>query len=309
MVFFKRNFLPLGLIAAIVVGLLIPNPGIYLKNTGLVPWLVISIFLIYGYQTKYKEIPWNLYFLKTFVFAFFTNLLIAPFLGLGLAHLFQLSSAMTLGLIVASVVPPTLSSGIVLTEVAHGNTLWALMITIGLNIVGVFTIPFILPLCLKIDGEISLSAFPLLQDLVLYVLVPFFIGNQTKRIWQTRQELSIIKHIPPTCIILIVWMSMSASREILVTLDIPGLLKVLFATFFAHLLLLLGNAGGGVFLKLRIEEKKALLFVASQKTLPVAISILAIINTAGTTTALLVCIIYHFVQLLMDSIIASRSVA
>ncbi|MBF0287271.1 MAG: bile acid:sodium symporter [SAR324 cluster bacterium] len=307
--FFKTNVLPLGLIIAIVVALLIPNPGIYLKQHGLVPWMVISIFLIYGYQTKYKEIPWNLSFLKTFVFAFFTNLLVAPFLGLGLAHLFQLSSAMTLGLIVASVVPPTLSSGVVLTEVAGGNTRWALMMTIGLNIIGVFTIPFILPLCLKVDDEIIVSAFPLLQDLVLYVLAPLLVGNQARRFFQEKQEPSAIKQIPPACVILIVWISMSASSEILMTLDIPSLLKILAAAFFAHLLLLLGNASGGLFLKLKNKEKKALLFVASQKTLPVAISILTVINAAEATAALLVCIVYHFMQLLMDSVIASRSIA
>ena len=57
--------------------------------------------------------------------------------------------------------------------------------------------------------------------------------------------------------------------------------------------------------KLNPENSKALLFVASQKTLPVSLAVLAGLHQE-TGNAVIVCLLFHFVQLFGDSILASR---
>ncbi|AGF76786.1 hypothetical protein UWK_00200 [Desulfocapsa sulfexigens DSM 10523] len=51
-------------------------------------------------------------------------------------------------------------------------------------------------------------------------------------------------------------------------------------------------------------DSKAMIFVTSQKTMALALAILASIKLA-TGNAIIVCLIFHFFQLFMDSFIAS----
>ena len=70
-------------------------------------------------------------------------------------------------------------------------------------------------------------------------------------------------------------------------------------------LLVINGTAGKYLLGLKVPENKALLFVASQKTLPISISILAALGDK-TALALLTCIVFHFWQLLVDSIISAK---
>ena len=156
---FKKAFLPAGLIVAIAAALAIDIGSGAVKV--LVPWrplLVVVIFLINGYQTRLRDAPRSGRFAGAFLFAAVVTLIAAPWLGRGMAGLLRMSTTMTLGLIVMSAVPSTLSSGIVLTEVAGGNSLWALILTIGLNLLGVFTVPFMLAWCYQAEGNIEISS-------------------------------------------------------------------------------------------------------------------------------------------------------
>ena len=53
------------------------------------------------------------------------------------------------------------------------------------------------------------------------------------------------------------------------------------------------------------RERNAYLFVTSQKTLPVAISVISIIAT-DNALALVPCLLFHFIQLFFDSFVASH---
>ena len=50
-------FLPVGLLLALVVAVLAPTPGALLHRAGLVPWMVVIIFLVNGYQVDLKKLP------------------------------------------------------------------------------------------------------------------------------------------------------------------------------------------------------------------------------------------------------------
>lgn len=304
--FFRKLYLPLGIIAAAAAALSSEQPGSFLKEAGTVPVLIMIIFLVNGYQMKLADFKVDKSFWRTFIFAALISLICGPFLGKALSGLSGLTGLFSLGLIVMSAVPPTLSSGIVITEVSGGNKNWALFLTIGLNVLGIFTIPPVLKICLHENGEVEISPWPLFFKLTAYVLLPLLSGMIARKLIPGKDFPEKLRYIPSTCVILTVWIALSASRSLLDT--VPGaqyLFMALGAMSVHGLLLAVNYAGGHFLLHLKNPENKALFFVASQKTLPIAISVLAVLGDK-TAPALLTCLVFHFGQLLIDSLISAK---
>jgi solute carrier family 10 (sodium/bile acid cotransporter), member 7 len=305
-IFFRKFFLPTGIILAGIAAILYNFPGVCLKQAGAIPVFIIIIFLVNGYQLKLKDFKLEKRFLKTFVWAILISLIGAPFLGKVVGDLVGLTGFFALGLVVMSSVPPTLSSGIVITEVSGGNRLWALFLTIGLNLVGIVTIPLMLKLSLHGGGDVSISPWPLFFKLLAYVLAPLLVGMLIRKITPGKDFSEKLRYIPSICVILTVWVALSASSELLMSVPFKYYICMIIGATGVHTILLAVNAMGGKFLlKLKNRENKALFFVASQKTLPVAISVLAILGDK-TAPALLTCLLFHFGQLLIDSVISAK---
>ncbi|MFW6155047.1 MAG: bile acid:sodium symporter [Planctomycetota bacterium] len=308
---FKRLFLPTGLVVAIAAALAVPLPGGVVEALGkLRPWLVVTIFLINGYQTRLGDTPRGWTFPLTFAVVAVLTLGAGPWLGRGVAELYGLEAAVMLGLVVMASMPSTLSSGIVLTEVAGGNALWALMLTVGLNILGVFTIPFMLVWAApQASGEaaVAIESVPLLMKLMLWVLVPFVAGASIKRLADGKALHPAMAYIPSTCVILTVWISCMMKRTDLLSLDLLSLGLMGAAALTTHLVLMGGCLGASFPLRLNPGQRRAMLFLGSQKTLPVALGVLTALSAVGAE-AFIVSIVFHFLQLLTDSFIAAHLV-
>ena len=303
----KGLFLPVGLILSFISAWFIPEPGTTLKEWGLIPWMVITIFLINGYQTNLKEIPRDRSFLSALIFGGIISLIIGPLIGLGVAEVFALPAGLALGLIVKATVPPTLSTCIVMTQLTNGFPLWALVMTVTLNIVGVFTIPFMLGMTLGSSTEITISPLPLLQKLMFLVLLPFIIGLAVKKLSLINPKQILLQYLPSSCVILTVWMALSESHEVLLNLSLPILLKIAGAALTVHLTLMTLSLLASLILKLEPAARLAMLFTISQKTLPVAVSVLTALNLdIPVGEAVLVCVTFHFLMLFTDSLIAPK---
>lgn len=298
-------FLPVGLLLAFLVAWLVPQPGEALQQLGMIPWMVVTIFLVNGYQTVLSQMPRSVKLWSTALIAILINLLISPFLGAALAWLLALPAAAAIGLIVTATVPSTLSSGIVMTQLAEGDGFKALFLTILLNLLGVFTIPFLLPVVLGNIGSLELSPWPLLKQLLIIVLIPFVLGMLGRRIIQLPPHHWLIRYLPSSCVILTVWMSVSASSETLRQISLPLILSLIVAALLLHGALLLLCLGSRQLNRPGRGEWIALLFTASQKTLPVAVGVLAALDQP-IGVALVACILFHFLQLLVDSMLAAR---
>jgi sodium/bile acid cotransporter 7 len=298
-------FLPVGLLLALLVAWLMPAPGAMLQQSGLIPWMVVTIFLINGYQISLKQMPRGRSILSASVIAILISLLISPFMGLAVVSAVSLPVGAVIGLVVMSTVPPTLSSGIVMTGIAGGNVAKALFLTILLNLIGIFTIPFMLQLTLDSVGIIAISPLPLLKQLILIVLIPFLIGMGLKSVVHIPLHHWSLRYLPLSCVIGTVWMSVSASADTLKELNFKLLLLIAVAAVVVHgALLLLCWLSRSIYRPER-SEWLALLFTASQKTLPVALGVLAALNQP-IGLAMVACLIFHFLQLFIDSMIASR---
>ncbi|WLE98568.1 MAG: bile acid:sodium symporter [Candidatus Electrothrix communis] len=301
----RKYFLPAGLILAAFFALTLPNPGIFFAEHSGIKLTIIIIFLVSGYQTGTAELPLNKGLLYIFLVAAAVSLLLAPLLGLAVGSLFALPSSLFIGLLIICAVPPTLSSGIVITGVSRGNTVLALMLTISLNLTGILTLPIILQLCLKAGGPVAIDQWGLFTKMLLLVLLPFVLGKIIRTMLKKQRVSPNWSYVNSSCVILAVYISLAVSRQEFFRTDAGQYLAVLFSVSLVHLLLLAINTQAAKLLKLNTEDSKALLFVASQKTLPISLVVLAGLHQ-DTGNAVIVCLLFHFVQLLIDSVLASR---
>ena len=297
-------FLPLGLIASFIIAWAIPEAGSLLKEIGLIPWMIVTIFLVNGYQTNLSELPRDRSFVYTLTLAAIISLLISPLIGLGVSELLILPTGIALGIIVTATVPPTLSTCIVMTQLTNGRATWALVMTVILNIAGVFTIPFMLGLTVQGD-QLSIDPWPLLQKLMLLVLLPFILGSLAKQVATIDPKHVFLQYLPSSCVILTVWMALSDSSEVFQQLTVAVLSKIAIATLLLHFGLMLLALLASKLINLPAEERLAMLFTTSQKTLPVAVSVLAALNMP-IGEAVLTCVLFHFLMLFIDSLLVPK---
>ncbi|MCB1850453.1 MAG: bile acid:sodium symporter [Gammaproteobacteria bacterium] len=298
-------FLPTGLLLAFAVAWLLPEPGQVLDQWGLIPWMVVIIFLINGYQARLSQIPKNRSLILTAFLAIVINLLISPFIGLFLVTLTSLSHGAAVGLVVMSAVPATLSSGIVMTQLAGGDGVKALAFTILLNLCGVFIVPVTLKATLGFAGIVELSPMAMLLQLIQIVLLPFFFGMLLRRTEKLRRNPQLLRYAPSLCVITTVWMSASSSSSALREISAVSLVLILLCAGAVHGILQLLCWGSRYCYRVDRSESLAMLFTASQKTLPVAIGVLAVMDTPAGP-ALVACILFHFLQLIWDALLAAR---
>ncbi|OXY83731.1 bile acid:sodium symporter [Oceanimonas doudoroffii] len=296
--------LPGGLCAAIMLALLLPGPGVWLAQWQPLPWLVAVIFLVNGLQTRVHELRPEAGFGRVFGLALVISLLLSPLLGALLYHFSGLAPGLALGLLVVSVVPPTLSSCVVLTRLSGGNAQWSLFMTLGLNLLGIITIPLMLSLLIGSSGV--LSPWPLLHKLSLMVLLPFVLGMVLRRLLGARVVRRWMTVVPTLSVVTTAWITLSTSRPALLALEGVDLLALAAWSLLLHgiLLALCRLAGRGLARPARL----ALLFTAAQKTTPVAVSVLVAMS-AAQGLAVVACLVFHFLHMLADALLASRIAA
>jgi len=300
----KQIFLPVGLIVAMITALLLPAGGLFISDNSGSKIIVFIIFLVSGYQTSSKGLTLDkrLYFLL-FICSFI-SLMLAPLLGVFISKVLNLSLPLTLGLIIISTAPPTISSGVVITEVSRGNTVLALFLTIAINIIGIFTVPFVLDISLNAAGSIDIDQTALLLKMLYFVLLPFVIGKTIRNVSGKKMVSPLWSYSNSSCVILMVYSSAASSHVSFSNLAGTDYSLIFTAVALVHILLLAINYLTGKGLKLNSADSKAILFVTSQKTLPIALAVLANINFE-TGSAIVVCLAFHFFQLFVDSALAS----
>jgi sodium/bile acid cotransporter 7 len=300
----RQIFLPLGLLLAALSAFILPTAGVLISEHGGISICIVVIFLVSGYQAGIKGIPLNKGLPHIFLTAAAVSLFLSPLLGLAVTKVISLPRSLITGLVIICAVPPTLSSGIVITGVSRGNTVLALMLTISLNLLGILTLPVMLDLCLKAAGPVAIDRIALLVKMLLLVLLPFVLGRLI-RTWAKKKQVSANwSYVNSSCVILAVHASLAVSRDEFFSTGMSEYAAILVSVSLIHLLLLGGNAFAAKMLALNPADSRALIFVASQKTLPVSLAVLAGMGD-DTGNAVIACLMFHFFQLFADSLLAS----
>eukprot|EP00243_Klebsormidium_subtile_P002542 TRINITY_DN1508_c0_g1_i4.p1 TRINITY_DN1508_c0_g1~~TRINITY_DN1508_c0_g1_i4.p1 ORF type:complete len:400 (+),score=16.87 TRINITY_DN1508_c0_g1_i4:100-1299(+) len=315
--FVINNFLPLGFLVALVFALSWPQPGQEVAS-----WKIgsiraiqalnnICVFFISGLTLKSNDLKQALKHWVGIVYCLIAIMLATPCAGFITQHIPFRPREFIEGLTIFCAVPTTLGVGVALVGASNGNQTLALFLTVATNILGIVTVPYVLKLLLLGSSTISINALDLFVKLVITVLVPTLIGkllNSTSA-WvrsfvQTHKvALSLFS---TSNLVLIVWQTLSGARNILLKQDVTSVLIILCAVIAQHIGYLVFNTVAVRLLHLPLIEAISIVIMSSQKSAPVAVTIITYISPNISTQGLLSipALIGQLFQIFLGSAIA-----
>ncbi|KAG2432615.1 hypothetical protein HXX76_008955 [Chlamydomonas incerta] len=335
-----EQYLPLMLLTALVAAALQPSWGLAAAKTELQAAVTFTIFVLQGVMLRQGEAKKALGAAGAIAWGMASILIITPLLAPLAGALPLQPPGLALGLLVFGCMPTTLSSGVALTQVLGGNTALALLLTISTNLASVFTLPFLLPWALKTTASIGgfgaaaaaaggsaaaavrLDPVPLLVQLVQCILLPTLLGagvrasSEGLRVWvdANRRTLSVISG---GLLSLVPWMQVSKALAQGVTVAPAALAAAVAWSLAFHVVYLGLNCGAATVLRLGGSDpaasaatRRALIIVASQKTLPVAMAVLGrlapAVGAEAAGCAAVTAVFSHLAQTCVDFALVSR---
>lgn len=206
--------------------------------------------------------------------------------------------------------------GVALTQAAKGDTVLALLLTTVSNMLGILTVPFLLHVYLKNVGNMAFNVGPLVLKLSLTVLVPSLVGMAIRRFVNgvekfTRVYKAELSMLSTSNLAMIVWMALSASRELLLQQSASQMMLVLVVAATLHIVylcfnfVLLRHACGMIF---DPPQFVAVLIMSSQKSSPVALAVITSITKNRELKGMLTipCIIGQLCQIFIGSAIVNK---
>jgi len=312
----KRNWFLFGILTALFLGTLIPGVELVLNRDGIARTvLIVLLFLIAGFTLPSETIAGGLkeyrlhLFIQTFVFLLipgFFLLTTLPFRSLWDHQLY-------VGIFAVAVLPTTISSCIVFTQISGGNVMGTMFNAALANILGVVLSPLLLSLLIRGGGDPLPAAemLRILRNLGLQMLVPIACGQILRRFFhgiatKQKKRLSVASNI---FILFILFFAFSKTAR---NPNFAGNLHSLLGPFVylaaAHSVLLLTAYAGARLFNFSRENTISVLYTAPQKTLAVGVPLISTYFAAtpqALGVALLPLVFYHAWQLLVAGFIKS----
>nr|CAD1836737.1 unnamed protein product [Ananas comosus var. bracteatus] len=226
------------------------------------------------------------------------------------------------GVAIFCCMPTTLSSGVALTMLARGNSALALAMTVISNLLGIMIVPLSLSMFIGAGAGVSVPTKPLFKSLVNTLLIPLILGKVVRETLkgvaefadQNRRAFSMISAI---LLSLVPWIQVSRSRSLFLTVKPQAFAVAIAMGIILHLVLLALNAiavqilslvsGGRESVYAKKENARAVIVVASQKTLPVMVAVVEQLGGALGESGLLIlpCVASHINQIIIDSFLVN----
>lgn len=316
----RSNGFLLALIGAVIAAFVFPDGG---ARGGLIdPDLINNggialILFLQGLSLAYEKIRsgagnWRLHLvIQSFTFVIF------PLVGLALNWIVPSlwtsePQAIRDGFLFLCVLPSTISTSVVLTAVARGNTPGALFNAAASNILGVIFTPFLVHLLMKGTGQASSDFGPLLIKIMMLTLLPFGVGMILRpfvRDWADRSKPWFTR-ISNAVIVFIVYAAFCDSVKEDVWhrhgAEVTLLTVLVVVLLFVGISLLVHWTCQ--WLKLSREDAIAAYFCSVKKTLAMGVPLAVLIFGSGDELSLILLpvMLYHPLQLFVNGVLANR---
>ncbi|MEZ6041022.1 MAG: bile acid:sodium symporter [Planctomycetaceae bacterium] len=251
---------------------------------------------------------------KAVLLATLINQLIMPLMAMPILPLIS-SPDLRLGLLIASIVPCTMAAASVWTRMANGNDAVSLLVTLLTNSLCFLVIPIWLSFAVsgqQLNSVAETLAFtPMAARLVKGAVLPVFFGQLVRLIPHIRSEVDRRKKVysnsAQIILLFIVYMSALTGgtqfSEDAKPPDVSVFLTVLLACNALHICGMIVCSLACYFFSIRPEDKIAVIFAGSQKTLPVGV---AVAQASGVPLAIVPMLMFHASQLFVDTWVAAR---
>jgi sodium/bile acid cotransporter 7 len=318
-VWIRSNGFILGLFGVVILAFLFPQPGA--RGGWLHPDLVSNfgialILFLQGLSMPLEKVRrgagnWQLHvIIQAFTFVIF------PIVGLGfqavLPHLWtDEPEAIKQGFLYLCVLPSTVSTSVVLTSVAGGNTAAAILSAAFSNIVGVILTPLLVNFLMQATGH-SGPIGPLLIQITMLTLLPFAAGvilrhfvqswvDANKR-WINRTSNAVILFIVYTAFCDSVTEKIWNKYGVVLTVEVLLTVVALFGAM-SLLIYLVSQVA-----RLSHVDAIAVYFCSVKKTLAMGVPLAMLIfgTRADLSLILLPIMFYHPFQLFVNGLLANH---
>lgn len=305
--FLAKNWFLVGLLVALGFALTWPAAG---RAAGLGGWTskiaIGAIFVASGLGLPTEQVVQGLrrYPVHLYVHAFL--FLVAPALCLATSRLFAgvWGADIQAGLLALACLPTTISSCVVLTQLAGGSVPVSLFNAVVSNAAGIVLSPLLLTALLGWSGA-SLPASAVARvmgALALTVVLPFGVGQALHRIdprWcaERRRELTLVSGGLMLAVVWLVFSSAAGDPALRAALGHMPALAAFVVGF--HLLLLASAWAGARLLGFEHGEVVAVALTAPQKTIAFGVPMITAYfagDAARASLALLPLLLYHPLQ-------------
>lgn len=247
-----------------------------------------------------------------------------PVLAWGLSK-FQLIRDFEIGLMIAATVPCTMAAASVWTRKAHGNDAISLMVTLLTNLMCFLITPYWLSL--TVGQGVTLSMQDMVFDLLFVVLLPTLLGQGVRQIpllgaFATKHKISIGVAAQALILSLVFLGAFKAGKQLGGDGPHPSWAAVFLvwgSCVVVHLVAMAVGFLGCDLMGFTAENRAAVVFACSQKTLPIGVLIATASNMLGNPNllgpgqgipfAVFPMLMYHASQLFIDTIVADALAA
>ncbi|MFD8740287.1 bile acid:sodium symporter family protein [Streptomyces sp. NPDC059618] len=270
---------------------------------------IAFLFFLYGARLSTREALDGLKHWRLHGTVLICTFVAFPLLGLAARGLEPalLTHDLYLGLLFLTLVPSTIQSSIAFTSIARGNVPAAICAGSFSSLAGIVVTPLLAALLLGGSGGFSADA---LVRIVLQLLVPFLAG-QLLRPWIgafiTRHR-KVLGYVDRGSILLVVYTAFSEGM-------VQGIWSQVSAVRLAELLLvealllaamLLLTWYGSKALRFGREDRIAIQFAGSKKSLASGLPMAGVLFGAHASLAVLPLMLFHQMQLMVCAVIARR---
>jgi sodium/bile acid cotransporter 7 len=303
----------LALAATVALAALLPARGSAGEAVSVAAKAAIALlFFLYGTRLSPQEAwhgvrQWRLHLL---VLA--TTFVLFPILGLACRAL--VPSVLTIdlynGVLFLCLVPSTVQSSIAFTSIARGHVSAAIVSASLSNILGVVLTPLLVVLLMNTAGAPRVTSSAI-TDIVLQLLLPFAAG-QLLRPWiaaMVSRHAVLVKVVDRGSILIVVYtaFSMGMVEGIWRSVDAWQLVTVAVVATALLALVLVFTRVAGKLARLDRGDRIVLLFCGSKKSLASGLPMALVLFPSATVgLSMLPLMLFHQIQLVVCSVIASR---
>ena len=312
--FFQKQWLVIGLVGAVIGAFIVPEWGAsggHLRSEVTTKLGIILVFFLQGWALPTEVLAkgvlrWKTHLIvQVFIFILYPVLFI---LG-DLIWSEWIGEPLRIGFFFLAVLPTTITSAIIYTSLADGNTGVALFNTTVANVAGVILTPLWMTVLVQSDASQMGDLATVFLKLTLLILLPFIAGQIVHYYYKETaiRHKTLFGHINQTVIIFIVFAAFANS----VTAGIwqsQGWRILGFTIALCLVLFLLVNALALLLVRFdyfRVDEKSAVFFCGTQKTLAAGVSFANSLFGAHPSLGiiLLPVIVFHPIQLVLGGLL------
>eukprot|EP00877_Chromochloris_zofingiensis_P005101 jgi/Chrzof1/14592/Cz09g08200.t1 len=319
-----KNYLVLAFFGAFVLSLAWPWLGVQVLKPKVLDVHVITflniclVFFISGLTLRTDEMKAS-FSRRTILgtlFGFVSTVGITPLLGFAVRLLPFTPPEFTVGFTIFCIVPTTLGVGVSLVTSAKGNVGLAILLTVATNVLGVLFIPLWLKAMLSTAHtgiqDLNINFVDIFVKLLISNLAPTVLGKVLRDLvpavftWQ-REHKVLLSIISNTSLAMIIWQTMSSARDIIVNTAFGTMVLVFITAVLIHVLYLAFNTAAVKGLRIPLLEAIATVIMASQKSAPVAVTVITYITTDASTQGVLAvpCVVGQLTQIFLGQPIAN----